>query len=111
MKSDDVDDLVAANRANWDARARVHVNSPFYGLQRYVDDPGFISGGVREAVRVLGDVAGLDILNLQCHLGTDSISLVRLGAEVTGLDFSPESLRMARELAGAARFVRPACGP
>ena len=27
-------------------------------------------------------------MHLQCHIGTDTISLARLGASMTGLDFS-----------------------
>ena len=51
----------------------------------------------------LGEVAGLDVAHLQCHLGTDTLSLHRLGARATGLDFSPASLAQARELARRAQ--------
>ena len=54
---------------------------------------------MREAV---GEVAGLDVLHLQCHIGFDSISLARRGARVTGADFSPASLAKGRELAARA---------
>ncbi|MGY2061747.1 class I SAM-dependent methyltransferase, partial [Nocardia gipuzkoensis] len=47
----------------------------------------------------LGDIRGLRGVHLQCHLGTDTLSLTRLGATMTGLDFSPAALRSARELA------------
>jgi len=50
----------------------------------------------------LGDVAGLRTVHLQCHIGTDTISLYRLGARVTGLDFSSASLAQARDLATRA---------
>ena len=57
----------------------------------------------------LGDLTGLDVVHLQCHIGTDSVSLARLGGRVTGVDFSPASLAVARDLATAcgleARFV------
>ncbi|WP_205745647.1 hypothetical protein [Egibacter rhizosphaerae] len=48
----------------------------------------------------LGDLIGLRIVHLQCHLGTDSLSLARLGGEVTGVDFSPSALAVARDLVG-----------
>lgn len=48
----------------------------------------------------LGDITGLRALHLQCHIGTDTLSLARLGAQVSGLDFSPASLAQARRLAG-----------
>jgi len=47
----------------------------------------------------LGDVTGLRAVHLQCHIGTDTVSLHRLGARITGLDFSPASLAQARDLA------------
>lgn len=51
---------------------------------------------------LLGSIHGLNCAHLQCHIGTDTLSLSRLGAaSVTGLDFSPASLREARKLASA----------
>jgi SAM-dependent methyltransferase len=38
-------------------------------------------------------------VHLQCHIGTDTISLARLGARMTGLDFSPAAIAEARRLA------------
>jgi len=35
----------------------------------------------------------------QCHIGTDTVSLARLGARLTGLDFSPAALQEARRIA------------
>jgi SAM-dependent methyltransferase len=78
-------------------------------VQRFVEDPTFISGVVRFDVPRLGTVEGLMGVHLQCHIGTDTISLARLGAKMTGLDFSPESLQQARRLAEltatSVRFV------
>jgi SAM-dependent methyltransferase len=57
----------------------------------------------------LGDVAGARGVHLQCHIGTDTISLARLGARMTGLDFSTPAVAQAAELArrvdAAAEFV------
>jgi len=89
---------VAANQANWEARAMLHAKFSFYNVDRYVAEPELISGVVEWDRRILGDVKGLDMLHLQCHIGTDSLSWARLGARVTGLDFSRESLRAAEEL-------------
>ena len=50
------------------------------------------------ATQVRG-VAGLDVLHLQCHIGCDAITLARLGARVTGVDFSPTALARLDELA------------
>lgn len=47
----------------------------------------------------LGDINGLRVVHLQCHIGTDTLSLARLGAHaVVGLDFSPKSLEEARRI-------------
>jgi SAM-dependent methyltransferase len=50
---------------------------------------------------LLGDIKGKDILHLQCHFGQDSLSLAHLGANVTGLDLSSESIAKAKELNAA----------
>jgi SAM-dependent methyltransferase len=94
-----VADYRDVNRANWDERAPAHARSAEYALQRFRDDPAFISNVVRFDLPRLGDVAGLTGIHLQCHIGTDTISLSRLGARMTGLDFSSASIAEARRLA------------
>ena len=47
----------------------------------------------------LGDLTGQRGVHLQCHIGTDTLSLARLGARMTGLDFSSAALAHARRLA------------
>lgn len=96
-------DYWALNRANWDARAQAHLGSTGYDLEAAAD-PQWISPVVRFDLPLLGDVTGLDGVHLQCHLGTDTISLARLGARMTGLDFSSRSLHHARELAARAQL-------
>ena len=93
------EDYRQVNRANWDDRAAAHAASPDYALDRFRADPTFLSHVVQFDLPRLGDVAGLDGVHLQCHIGTDTLSLARLGASITGLDFSPASLAVARELA------------
>ncbi|HEX7746068.1 MAG TPA: class I SAM-dependent methyltransferase [Micromonosporaceae bacterium] len=92
-------DYRGLNRANWDERAPAHAASPDYALDRFVADPEYLSEVVRFDLPRLGDVAGLRGAHLQCHIGTDTISLHRLGARMTGLDFSGASLAEARRLA------------
>ena len=49
---------------------------------------------------LLGNITGLNCAHLQRHIGTDTLSVARLGAaSVTGLDFSSNSLIEARRLA------------
>ena len=97
-------DPEAVNRSLWDAMAPVHRKS--YDITR------LCNGGVnldRYQLEEVGDVSGKKLLHLQCHIGTDTLSWNRLGAIVTGLDFSPESIRQAEslceELGLVGRFV------
>jgi SAM-dependent methyltransferase len=94
-----VTDYREVNRTSWDERAPAHAASPDYALERFLSDSGFISDVVRFDLPLLGDVSGLRGAHLQCHIGTDTVSLARLGARMTGLDFSPQSLVEARALA------------
>jgi len=94
-----VERYLELNRASWDERAPAHADSPDYALREFIEDPAFLSAVVRFDLPRLGDVRGLRGLHLQCHIGTDTISLARLGAAMTGLDLSPASLAQARELA------------
>ena len=104
-----MDDYLRLNRANWDERAPAHAASRGYEVQRFIADPTFLSRVVRFDLARLGNVAGLSVVHLQCHIGTDTISLARLGANMTGLDLSPASLTEARALADrtdtSVRFV------
>jgi SAM-dependent methyltransferase len=90
------------NRASWDERAPAHAASPDYAFERFVEDPAFLSEVVRFDLPRLGDINGLRGVHLQCHIGTDTLSLARLGAQMTGLDLSPASLAHARELSRRA---------
>ena len=55
-------------------------------------------------------MAGLRGVHLQCHIGTDTVSLARLGASMTGLDFSAPAVAaataLARETGADATFVQ-----
>lgn len=90
------------NLANWEDRVPVHVDA--YGLDAYAD-PEHLSDVVRDDLVALlphlpaSDLAGLDLCHLQCHVGSDTVSLARAGATVTGVDFSPSALAAAAEFA------------
>ena len=103
----DVEASFAANQRLWDAWTAVHAAGEFYDLA------GFREGGIRirpYEIAALGDVTGKSLLHLQCHFGLDTLSWARLGAIVTGVDFSPAAIRLARALAADigmahARFI------
>jgi SAM-dependent methyltransferase len=94
------DEYLELNRTNWDSRATVHAQD--YGIDRLLADPAALSDVVAFDRPRLGDIAGLDTVHLQCHIGTDTLSLARLGASVTGVDLSGTSLDEARRLAERA---------
>jgi SAM-dependent methyltransferase len=96
------DDSIEVNRRHWDERASAHAASADYGVARFADDPVHLSDVVRFDLPRLGDVRGLRGVHLQCHIGTDTVSLARLGARMTGLDFSRASLDEARRIAQLA---------
>lgn len=99
--ADEAPEYIQVNRANWDDRAAAHAASSDYHVQRFLDDPSYLSGVVRFDLPLLGAIEGSRGVHLQCHIGTDTLSLARLGAQMTGVDFSPRSLDEARRLADA----------
>ncbi len=95
--------LIAANRKNWDDRVPIHVGSTSYDLPGFIADPALIRPVIGFARKELGDVRGKSLLHLQCHIGTDTLSWARLGADVTGLDFSPKAIAAAKKLSHDAK--------
>jgi SAM-dependent methyltransferase len=99
---DDLDEYRATNLRNWESRVPVHAGSQTYDLAGLAADPERLSGVVAYDRPWLGDLTGLDVAHLQCHIGSDTLSLARLGGRLTGIDFSPGALAVARDLAAAA---------
>ena len=105
----------SANLANWEDRTPVHLASRLYDPGGFIADPARITGVVAfDAARLAphldpDGVTGRRLLHLQCHIGLDTLSWARLGAEVTGVDFSPAALAAARRISAEAatpgRFV------
>lgn len=92
-----IPDYRATNLANWNSRVAFHEQG--YDLHAFRDDPAHISSVVQFDLPRLGSIDGLVGVHLQCHIGTDTLSLARLGARMTGLDFSAPALDVARRLA------------
>src|SRR5919197_5261646 len=91
-----MDEYLEANRTLWEAWTDIHEASAFYDVE------GFRRGASRlrdYEIEEVGDVDGRTLLHLQCHFGLDTLSWARLGAEVTGIDFSDEAIGAARALA------------
>jgi SAM-dependent methyltransferase len=96
---DESPDYRQVNLASWEERVPAHVASPGYAVEHFLSDPSHLSRVVSFDRPRLGDVRGLRAVHLQCHIGTDTVSLARLGASVTGLDFSGSAIEQARRLA------------
>jgi SAM-dependent methyltransferase len=103
------DEQRRANQALWDKWALLHAQQ----ANAYYDIAGFKAGKSTLTpieIEALGDVAGKSLLHLQCHFGMDTLSWVRRGAHVTGIDFSERAIDQARALAHElglpARFIQ-----
>ncbi len=99
-------DSMLKNQRGWDIRTPVHLRSNSYNLASFKQGRSSLRPTELEA---LGNVAGRSLLHLQCHFGMDTLSWARLGAQVTGVDFSAEAIAAARSLAVElelnARFI------
>ncbi len=87
---------IDANRALWDEWAAIHADGDWY-------DVDAVRAGAEKLrsyeIDEVGNVTGRTMLHLQCQIGTDSIAWARRGAKVTGVDFSPVAVQIARSLA------------
>lgn len=91
-----IQNYIEINRQSWNNLIDAHLKSDFYDLE------GFLNGktSLNEIeLSLLGNIKGKKILHLQCHFGQDSISLSRLGANVTGVDISDKAIQSARQIA------------
>ncbi|MFY8020812.1 MAG: class I SAM-dependent methyltransferase [Bacteroidia bacterium] len=89
------------NQQSWNNKVDVHIHSTFYDMQ------GFEAGNtsLKEIeLALLGDIQGKKILHLQCHFGQDTLSLARMGAEVTGIDLSDKAIEKAKEISSAMKI-------
>lgn len=95
-----------ANRNMWDEFAAINSKSTFYGVDEFKKGRSSLEPLILSEI---GEVSGKTLLHLQCHFGLDTLSWARLGAQATGMDFSPEGIRIAQglaeELSIPARFI------
>jgi SAM-dependent methyltransferase len=80
------------NQKAWNDKTLVHLTSDFYDQTTFLEGKNSLK---KPELDVLGDVRGKRILHLQCHFGQDTLSLARMGAIVTGLDFSNVAIENA----------------
>ena len=91
--------LRETNRRSWNAATRAH-NSHKSDQARFFREGG--STLRPEELGLLGEVRGLRVVHLLCNSGQDTLSIARLGAEVTGVDISDEAIDFATQLAADA---------
>jgi len=90
-----MNDFLNINQVWWNERVSLHADSRFYDVQSFKDGRITLMPLERQE---LGNVDGQSLLHLQCHFGLDTLSWARLGARVTGVDFSEEAITLARSL-------------
>lgn len=93
-----------ANQKIWDEFAKKHfeIENDFYSVKEFLKGKTSLKQFELEEV---GNVEGKSLLHLQCHFGLDTLSWARVGANVTGIDFSGEAIRLAKELARKANLT------
>ena len=98
---------LGANRDLWDAWTELHttVSEEYLEATAQVRAGGMTLDDV--VLSEVGDVVGRSLLHLQCHLGLDTLSWARMGAEATGVDLSEKSISAARGL--SRELGLPAC--
>ncbi|UCD46149.1 MAG: class I SAM-dependent methyltransferase [Candidatus Bathyarchaeota archaeon] len=84
------------NLRRWNELVDIHAGSEEYDLEDFIAGESSLHTVELEA---LGDVSGKSLLHLQCHFGLDTLSWARLGARVTGVDFSDTGIELARRIA------------
>ena len=87
--------LFDINWKTWNKKVAIHAKSDFYNVSEFKNGKSSLN---KYEVSALGDVSNKSLLHLQCHFGQDSISLDRMGAQVTAVDFSDISISEAKKL-------------
>lgn len=100
-------DYMESNRHLWNEMTPIHVKSDMYAVDEFKKGRNSLCS---IEIEELGDVSGKTMLHLQCHFGQDTLSWARLGAKVTGVDFSDEAIAYAKQLSSdvgiKAEFIR-----
>ena len=90
------DERIETNRVMWDELAAIHPETEFYGVEDFLAGDSTLRRPERD---LLPDVTGQSLVHLQCHIGLDTLSWAREGADATGVDFSAEAVAAARGIA------------
>ena len=91
-----MDEYLRNNRDLWNEITPFHARSDFYDVEGFKNGRSSMLYPIE--LEEMGDVTGKSLLHLQCHFGMDTLSWARLGAKVTGVDFSDKAIELARSL-------------
>jgi len=91
-------DYVVANRANWTTSNAQYTDAQADRAWHTDQFTWGMFGKPESEVSVLGDVAGLDVIELGCGTAYVSAWLARQGARPVGVDITPAQLDTARRL-------------
>ena len=100
-------DYVAANRANWTTSNVEYTDAQADRAWRSDEITWGQFGGSENEIGVLGEVAGLDVVELGCGTAYFSAWLARRGARPVGIDVTPAQLDTARRLQGETGIAFP----
>lgn len=90
-----MEQYINSNKDLWNDWASFHPDTPFYKMEEFLNGSSSL---MTPEIDALGNLSGKSLLHLQCHFGQDSLSFARLGAQVTGVDFSEKAIQKAKEL-------------
>ena len=91
-------DYVAANRDLWTQSNREYTDAQADRAWRVEDFTWGMFGGQESELQILGEVDGLDVVELGCGTAYFSAWLARRGARPVGVDVTPAQLDTARRL-------------
>lgn len=88
-------DYASINKKWWDKVTPIHARSKLYNLEKFKKGKSSLQS---IEIKEIGNVKGKSLLHLLCHFGQDTLSFARMGANVTGVDISEESIKFAQKL-------------
>jgi len=84
-----------ANQKAWNKKTEIHIASDLYDVNGFINGKNTLYNIELDEIGIVNEK---NVLHLQCHFGLDSLSLSRLGASVTGVDFSEVAIKYAKKL-------------
>ena len=116
--TEDIEQALAWNKAKWNEVVEGHWASQMYqtraqalragghGLDAHIAEGVLAAAGEGEP---RADLSGMSAIHLQCHMGMETLSLERFGADAVGLDFARDAIAKAEllrdELQLHAQFI------